>query len=143
MIRATLRTPLANYRIQTALWIRGRTPRCYAIIMREIFVATPLNSSAGNAEHKFGDDISIRAISPILWETSVSKRYISEDQREKLSEVRYWLVLPANTRRAQTMLATNYMRKPDMLLWLRRSYAPQALSMLFSSSNEYQMAMTK
>jgi hypothetical protein len=59
--------------------------------MREVFVATPLNSSAVRAEHQFGNGISIRAISPILWETAVSKRYLSEHQRDKLSDVRYWL----------------------------------------------------
>jgi hypothetical protein len=39
----------------------------------------------------FGDGISIEKLSPILWDTSIAKGYVSHHDREYMSEDRYWL----------------------------------------------------
>jgi hypothetical protein len=59
--------------------------------MHEIIVATPLHYGIVDQPHQFQDGISIRKLSPILWGTAIGKRYISDDERDFLSEDRFWL----------------------------------------------------
>jgi hypothetical protein len=57
----------------------------------EVLVATPLKSSAVTRPYTFGDGISIRELSPILWDISIAKAFISSHERDQLASTRYWL----------------------------------------------------
>jgi hypothetical protein len=59
--------------------------------MHEVLVATPLRNSAVTRPYDFEGGISIRELSPILWDISIVKSYISEDERAKMAEAKYWL----------------------------------------------------
>lgn len=59
--------------------------------MPEVLVATPLRFSAATRPYDFKDGISIRELSPILWDISVVKGYVSEADRIKMDEAQYWL----------------------------------------------------
>jgi hypothetical protein len=59
--------------------------------MHEIMVATPLHHRVVDQPHTFGDGISIRKLYPILWEKAVTKRYVSDDERDFMNEDRFWL----------------------------------------------------
>src|SRR5262249_23401466 len=59
--------------------------------MHEIIVATPLHHNVVDRPHTFGDGISIRKLSPILWEKATVKRYVSDDEREFMNSDRFWL----------------------------------------------------
>ena len=53
--------------------------------MPEVLVATPLNYSAATRPYDFGDGISIREISPILWDISVVKRKMRQRKMPDIS----------------------------------------------------------
>jgi hypothetical protein len=57
----------------------------------EVLVATPLKSSAVTRPYTFGDGISIRELSPILWDISIAKAFISPHERDELANTHYWL----------------------------------------------------
>src|SRR5713101_1475305 len=59
--------------------------------MPEVLVATPLNYSAATRPYEFADGISIREISPILWDISVVKGYVSAADKTKMDEAKYWI----------------------------------------------------
>jgi hypothetical protein len=59
--------------------------------MTEVLVATPLRNSAATRQYDFVDGISIRKLSPILWDKSIVKGYISEHQRAEMERTAYWL----------------------------------------------------
>lgn len=59
--------------------------------MHEIIVATPLHHRVVEHSHTFADGISIRKLSPILWEKATMKRYVSDDERDFMNEDRFWL----------------------------------------------------
>jgi hypothetical protein len=59
--------------------------------MPELLVATPLRNSAVTRPYDFADGISIRELVPILWDISIVKNYISEDERAKMADAKYWL----------------------------------------------------
>jgi hypothetical protein len=59
--------------------------------MPEMLLATPLNASHASRPYTFSDGISIRELSPILWDISIAKTFISEHEREELAKTRYWL----------------------------------------------------
>ena len=59
--------------------------------MPEMLVATPLKYSAVSKPYYFEDGISIRDLSPIRWEISNIKGFISDRDREHLKNTRYWL----------------------------------------------------
>lgn len=58
--------------------------------MPEILVGTPLKYSAVSRPYEFADGISIRQISPILWDASIVKGFISERERDDLANTQYW-----------------------------------------------------
>jgi hypothetical protein len=55
----------------------------------QVLVATPLKHMT--RPYDFGDGISIQELSPILWDVSLAKTFISSDERDKLANTRYWL----------------------------------------------------
>jgi hypothetical protein len=57
----------------------------------EVLVATPLKYSAVKRPYSFSDGISIRELSPILWDISIAKTFISTHDREELADTKYWL----------------------------------------------------
>jgi len=59
--------------------------------MPQVLVATPLKYAAVSKPYDFADGISIRDVSPILWENSIVKGFISEKERQELSNAPYWL----------------------------------------------------
>jgi hypothetical protein len=59
--------------------------------MPEVLVATPLRNSAVSRSYEFADGISIREVSPILWEISIVKGYVSEDDKAKINSAKYWI----------------------------------------------------
>lgn len=59
--------------------------------MHEVLVATPLKSGAVTQPYAFGDGISIRELSPVLWDVSIAKTFISAHDRDELAATRYWL----------------------------------------------------
>lgn len=59
--------------------------------MHEVLVATPLKSGAVTRPYAFGDGISIRELSPVLWDVSIAKTFISAHDRDELAATRYWL----------------------------------------------------
>jgi hypothetical protein len=59
--------------------------------MPYLLVATPLKHSAVSKSYEFANGISIRELSPIRWDVSIVKGFISEREREELVNSRYWL----------------------------------------------------
>lgn len=59
--------------------------------MPEVLVATPLKSSAVTHPYTFHDGISIRELTPILWDTSIAKTFISARECAELAGTRHWL----------------------------------------------------
>jgi hypothetical protein len=59
--------------------------------MPEVLVGTPLEDSAVTKPYVFSDGISIRELSPILWDISFVKDCVSKEERECMAEARYWL----------------------------------------------------
>ena len=57
--------------------------------MPEVLVATPLKSSAVASPYTFSDGISIRELSPILWDFSIAKVFISTHERGALASTHY------------------------------------------------------
>jgi hypothetical protein len=72
--------------------MRGRSA-LLAILgnMPEVLVATPLKYSAVSQPYQFGAGISIREISPIRWDRSITNSFISKRDQENLEGTRYWL----------------------------------------------------
>jgi hypothetical protein len=65
--------------------------------MPEFLVATPLKHSVATQPYLFGDGISIQKLSPILWDISVVKGFISQHDRDYMSEDRFWLCATAES----------------------------------------------
>jgi hypothetical protein len=61
------------------------------VVMPEVLVATPLKYTAVSRPYEFADGISIRELSPIRWDVSIVKGFISEREREDLANNQYWL----------------------------------------------------
>jgi hypothetical protein len=61
------------------------------VAMPEVLVATPLKYSTVLSPYEFADRISIRELSPIRWDASIVKGFISERERGDLANTRYWL----------------------------------------------------
>jgi hypothetical protein len=59
--------------------------------METVLTATPLKNGLFTKEHEFSNGMTIRPIGPILWEMSVAKPYMSDNEREVLSNINYWL----------------------------------------------------
>jgi hypothetical protein len=71
--------------------------------MPEVLVATPLRYSAVSRPYEFADGISIRELSPIRWDVSIVKGFISEREREDLANTGIGSARRKNTR---TFMAT-------------------------------------
>lgn len=59
--------------------------------MPELLVATPLKYSDVSHGYAFVDGVSIRELSPILWDISIAKTFLSRHERDELLSVKYWL----------------------------------------------------
>jgi hypothetical protein len=64
-------------------------------LMPEVIVATPLKYSAVTRPYTFADGISIRELSPILWDVSIVRGFVSDRERDDLANTRYWLCASA------------------------------------------------
>jgi hypothetical protein len=93
--------------------------------MPEILVATPLRNYGITRPYEFADGISIRELSPILWDISIVKNYISEDERARMAEAKYWLC--ASQEYAQVMSDTG------MELFTKARHAAWALQVICPS----------
>ncbi len=65
--------------------------------MLEFIVGTPLKHSVASQPYTFASGISIQKLSPILWDISVAKGYISQHDRDYMSEDRFWLCATAES----------------------------------------------
>lgn len=79
--------------------------------MPEFLVATPLKHSVANESYKFCDGISIEKLSPILWDVSIAKGYVSQHDRDYMSEDRYWLCARADAQSEQDQAARDLFDK--------------------------------
>jgi hypothetical protein len=59
--------------------------------METVLTATPIKNGLFTREHEFPSGMTIRRIGPILWELSAAKSYMSDNERETLSKIDYWL----------------------------------------------------
>jgi YVTN family beta-propeller protein len=59
--------------------------------MDTILVGTPLRLGSASKPCTFSDGVTIRGIQPILWELSVAKQLMSDEERKRLSYAPYWL----------------------------------------------------
>src|SRR5271154_1228275 len=59
--------------------------------MQTVLTATPIRNGLFSNEFNFGGGFAIRQIGPILWDLSTAKGFMSDDERSKLSNTRYWL----------------------------------------------------
>ncbi len=79
---------------------------CYVRAVPEVLVATPLKSSAVTRRYTFGDGISIRELSPILWDISIAKAFIPAHEQDALANTRYWLCASKEIENVCAMSAT-------------------------------------
>jgi hypothetical protein len=91
--------------------------------MPDFLVATPLKHSVVTKSYKFGDGISIEKLSPILWDISIAKGYISEHDRDYMSEDRYWVCASAEAQSQDDKAAQELW--PDTLHTPSKSSAPE------------------
>ena len=61
--------------------------------MDEIFVATPLRNGSVTKEFYFSNGVTIQPIEPILWDRSVARKFMSDDERNQLSRTAYWVAV--------------------------------------------------
>jgi hypothetical protein len=61
--------------------------------MDEILVATPLRNGSVTEPFSFSNGVSIQPIRPILWERSVARKFMSDDERDRLSRSDYWIAV--------------------------------------------------
>jgi len=59
--------------------------------MEKIIIATPLGYGRCSSPYVFSDGVEIRELTPILWESSVAGKLLSEHEREYLDASQYWL----------------------------------------------------
>lgn len=59
--------------------------------MDTILVGTPLRFDSVSKPYTFSDGVTIRSIQPILWDLSVAKLLMSDEERKHLSAAPYWL----------------------------------------------------
>ncbi|MGH9665399.1 MAG: hypothetical protein ACRD9L_13330, partial [Bryobacteraceae bacterium] len=64
--------------------------------MPEALVAIPVKLSTATHSYTFKDGISIREISPLLWDTARRKSFISDDEWDTLKITHYWLCASKN-----------------------------------------------
>jgi hypothetical protein len=94
----------------------------------EVLVATPLKYSAVTRAYTFTDGISIRELSPILWDVSIAKTFISIHERDELARTRYWLC-------ASREVDRSYVRADDDL-FDKAMYAMSALQIICPSGSK-------
>lgn len=59
--------------------------------MAHVLVATPVSHFDVGQPHTFSNGISIRELNNVLWETSISRWYISDEEERHLRNAKYWL----------------------------------------------------
>lgn len=59
--------------------------------MPEFIVATPLTRSYISKDYKFSNGISVRSLSPILWDRSLTNEFVSKREKEELINTVRWL----------------------------------------------------
>jgi hypothetical protein len=94
----------------------------------EVLVATPLRSFSVTRSYKFIDGISIRTLSPILWDISIAKTFISTNEQDELASTQYWLC-------ASEEVEHGYLHVGDDL-YRKAMYAMSALQIICPSGSK-------
>jgi hypothetical protein len=99
--------------------------------MPEVLVATPLRHSAVTKPYTFSDRISIRELAPILWDTSIVKWYVSEDEREYLAQAKYWLCASKEVEYVSGDAANDLYTKATYAAWTLQIICPSGAKHVF------------
>jgi hypothetical protein len=91
--------------------------------MDTILVGTPLRLGSVSKPYTFSNGVTIRGIQPILWELSVAKQLMSDEERKRLSYAPYWLC-------ASKEVANWYSERPGNDLYEKARRAMYALQII-------------
>jgi hypothetical protein len=87
-------------------------------------VSAPLKHSVASQPYNFADGISIQKVSPILWDISIAKGYISQHDRDYLSEDRFWLCATAEAQSEHDAPARELYEKARQAAYALQIIAP-------------------
>ncbi len=99
--------------------------------MPEVIVATPLKHYAVTNPFVFSDGISIRELSPILWDISIVKGYVSEEERECMAEARYWLYASKEVEHVYDDAGNDLYTKARYAAWAVQIICPSGAKHIF------------
>lgn len=99
--------------------------------MREALVATPLKYLAVTKPYVFDDGISIRELSPIPWDISNVKGFVSETEREELANTRYWLCASKEYEYIHGDIGTDLYAKARYAAWALQVICPTGAKHIF------------
>lgn len=92
--------------------------------MPEFIVGTALKHSVATQPYNFADGISIQKMSPILWDISITNGYISQHDRDYLSEDRFWLCATAEAQSEHDPSAQQLYEKARQAAYALQIIAP-------------------
>jgi hypothetical protein len=92
--------------------------------MPEFIVGTPLILSVASQPYSFADGISIQKVSPILWDISIANGYISQHDRDYMSEDRFWLCATAEAQSEHDPAAQQLYEKARQAAYALQIIAP-------------------
>jgi hypothetical protein len=92
--------------------------------MPEFIVGTPLKHSVASQPYAFADGISIQKVSPILWDIFIARGYISQHDRDYLSEDRFWLCAKAEAQSEHDGVAQQLYEKARQAAYALQIIAP-------------------
>ena len=92
--------------------------------MREVLVATPLSQSAVTCPYTFQGGISIREISPILWDHSVAKCSVPETELKDLKETKYWLCASKEAEHVFDSVCHDLRSRVESAMWALQIICP-------------------
>jgi hypothetical protein len=94
--------------------------------MDTIIVATTLRRSSVSHNFSFQNKVTIEAVSPVKWNLSVAKRFVSDDELDQFSQANYWLVVSKDVEHAR-------LDKSDDALYEKAGQAMYALQIIHLS----------
>lgn len=100
--------------------------------MDKILVGTPLRVGSVSQPYNFSDGVAIRTVHPILWDISVVKAFMSDEEHKQISGSRYWLC-------ASKEIDNWHSKQPDDYLYEKVRRAMYALQIIcpFGGLNQY------
>jgi hypothetical protein len=99
--------------------------------MPEVLVATPLKHGSVSRPYEFADGISIRELSPILWDVSTVKGFISEDERAEIANARFWLCASQNYEHICGDVGNELYAKARYAAWAMQIICPSGAKHVF------------